>query len=707
MKNLLLPLPLLVFLLFSCKQNSNPSQWNYPVTKKVDTVDKYHGVSVPDPYRWLENDTSKETAEWVAAQNKVTSEYLSKIPFREKIRERLTKIWNYTKMSTPFKEGNRYFYFKNDGLQNQDILYVTEDLAKEGKIFFDINKLSADGTVALAGMEFSKDGKYMAYSIARGGSDWSEIFVKDATTGNDLKDKLNWVKFSGISWYKDGFYYSRYDEPTKGKELSNVNEFHKVYYHKLGTEQKQDVLVYENKNFPKRNYGAGVTDDEKYLILSETEATDGEALYVKDLAKPNAEFVKIAEGFKYSYGVLDHQDGKLLVRTNHNAPRYKLIAIDLKDPKPEKWTDVIPEKQDVLEGIMIAGGKMLVSYMRDVHTVVEICDLSGKKTGEIELPTLGQIISFSTKKKENIAFYTFTSYTFPATIFKYDIKENKSEMFFQPKIDFDASQYETKQVLYISKDGTKVPMDLVYKKGIKLDGSNPVMIYGYGGFNVSYPPNFSITRLIWLENGGIYANAHIRGGGEYGEEWHQAGTVLKKQNVFDDFITAAEFLIKEKYTSPDKIAIMGGSNGGLLIAAVINQRPDLYKVAFPMVGVLDMLRFHKFTIGWAWCGDYGSSDNKEQFEYLYKYSPLHNIKSGVEYPATMVITADHDDRVVPAHSFKYAATLQEKYKGKNPALIRIETMAGHGAGKSTVKKIEEQTDIWSFALFNIGITPKY
>jgi len=705
MKKYLIPLSLVV--IFACSQNKFPKMnAEYPKTKKVDTVDTYFGTKVPDPFRWLEDDKSAETAEWVKAQNKITFDFLESIPFRSKIKERLTKIWNYEKIGVPAKEGNNYFYFKNDGLQNQSVMYITDDIAKVGKVFIDPNTFSKEGNIALGSYSFSKDGKYIAYQLSTGGSDWNEIFIKNVETGEMLKDKLEWVKFSGISWTKEGFYYSCYDKPT-GSALSKKNEFHKVKFHKLGTAQSADKLVFENSKFPLRNYGAWITDDEKYLLLTETESTSGNSLLLKDLSKPNSTFITIAEGFEFDYNALDIINGKLYMVTNEKASRYKLVAIDLQNPKKENWKEIIPETADVLEWCQLGGKNIIAQYMKDVHSELVVFDYQGTKINSIQLPTVGTIQSFSCKKDNNTAYYAFTSYTTPSEIYKYDIAENKSEIHFKPKVDFNSSEFEVKQIFYTSKDGTKVPMDLVYKKGIELNGNNPTLIYGYGGFNISYKPNFSVSRMIWLENGGIYVNAHIRGGGEYGEDWHQAGTKLKKQNVFDDFIAAAEYLINEKYTSPSKLAIQGGSNGGLLVGAVLNQRPDLYRVAFPAVGVMDMLRYHKFTIGWAWATDYGTSDDSIHFPNLIKYSPLHSIKENTEYPAVLITTADHDDRVVPAHSFKYAATLQEKQKGNSPILIRIETMAGHGAGKSTTKTIEEASDIWSFAFFNMGVTPKY
>lgn len=692
----------------ACKNNqNNQEQLTYPVTKKVDTVDTYFGVKVADPYRWLENDTTKETSEWVNAQNKVTFDYLAKIPFREKIKERLTKIWNFPKYGTPFKKGNNYFFFKNEGMQNQSVLYVRDGLNGEPKVFLDPNKLSEDGTVALGGMSLSNDGKYMAYATSKGGSDWNDMYVMEVSSIKKLNDELKWTKFSGMAWKGDGFYYSRYDAP-KGSELSAKNEYHKVYYHKVGTPQSEDKLIYENNKYPLRNYSIQVTEDEQYMFMYETEGTSGNSIYYKKANDEKGEFKLIAKGFDFEYGVIDNIGDKFIVQTNHGAAKNRVVMMEAPYNDTTKWKTIIPEKEEVLQGCQIAGGKLILQYMKDACSKAYAYNMDGTLLHEIALPGLGTLGGFSGDKDENIGFYSYTSFTFPNTIYKYDITKNASEIYIKPEVkDFNADDYETKQVFYSSTDGTKVPMFIVHKKGLKMDGTNPTYLYGYGGFNISLTPSFSVSRLILLENGGVYAMPNLRGGGEYGEEWHQAGTKLRKQNVFNDFISAAEYLIKEKYTSSDKLTISGGSNGGLLVGACMTQRPELFKVALPAVGVLDMLRFHKFTIGWAWTGDYGSSDDSAQFHYIYKYSPLHNIKEGVEYPATMVTTADHDDRVVPAHSFKFISTLQEKYKGKNPVVIRIETMAGHGAGKPTAKIIEEATDMWSFVFFNVGVTPKY
>lgn len=679
----------------------------YPNSKKTDVTDAYFGKTVADPYRWLENDRSEETGEWVKAQNTVTESYLSAIPYRKQIKDRLTKLWNYPRYSVPFHEGDYYFFSKNNGIQNQSVLYIQDALHSEPRVFLDPNKLSEDGTVALGSYSVSKDGKYFAYSISKAGSDWSEINVKETKTGNVLSDKIEWVKFSGISWKGNGFYYSRYDQPAQGKELSLKNEYHKVYYHKIGDPQSSDVLVYENPAYPLRNYSAGTTEDEQYLVLHETETTSGNSLYIKDLGQPDSKFIKIAEGFRFDYNVVHNVGNIFYILTNDGAPRNRLVAINLSNPSPDNWRVIIPEKNEVLQSVQIAGGKFVVEYMKDATSKAYVYNLDGSLVHEINLPGIGTLAGFSSKEKESLAFYSYTSFTFPSTIYTYDINTNKSEVLYAAEIDFNSDEYVSKQEFFTSKDGTRVPMFIVHKKGLKMDGSNPVYLYGYGGFNISQTPAFSASRLLFLENNGIFAVVNLRGGGEYGEEWHRAGTKLQKQNVFDDFISAAEYLVSQKYTAAKKIAIAGGSNGGLLVGACMTQRPDLFGVALPAVGVMDMLRFHKFTIGWAWTGDYGSSDNEEEFNYLLGYSPLHNIKKGGCYPATLITTADHDDRVVPAHSFKFAATLQEAQSCSNPTLIRIETKAGHGAGKPISKMIDEATDIWSFTFHNLGVIPSF
>ena len=692
--------------MISCKNNTLVQEKiNYPVTNKVAQSDDYFGTKVADPYRWLENDTSAETSAWVIAENKVTNDYLAKIPFRDQIHKRLVALWDFPKMEVPFSKGEWVFFKKNDGMQNQSVIYVQKGISGEPRVLIDPNTLSADGTVAIGDLSVSHDGKYMAYSINKAGSDWAEFYVLDIATGKTLPDKIEWVKFSGASWQGDGFYYSRYDAPSKGRELSNRNEYHKVYFHKMGTLQSDDKLIFENRNFPLRNYGAYATEDEKFLILFESEGTSGNSLFCKDLSTKGAKFVKIAAGFENEYNVIDNIGDKLLVLTNEGAPCRKLVLIDPKSPDAANWKVIIPEKEEVLESVVIAGGQMFAQYMKDATNRIYAYDMEGKLLQEIALPGLGTLAGFNGEKASNTVFYGFTSFTFPTSIFTYDVSKKATTEFFKPKLDFDASAYETKQVFYESKDKTKIPMFIVHKKGIELDGKNPVLLYGYGGFNVSLTPNFSVSRLVFLENGGVYCMPNLRGGGEYGEKWHEAGTKLNKQNVFDDFIAAAEYLIKEKYTTSEKLAISGGSNGGLLIGACMTQRPGLFKVCLPAVGVMDMLRYHKFTIGWAWAGDYGNSDDSTQFHNLLKYSPLHNIKDSICYPATLITTADHDDRVVPAHSFKFAATLQAKQGCSNPVLIRIETKAGHGAGKPTAKVIDEMTDMYSFLFYNMGIKP--
>ncbi|TVQ16874.1 MAG: S9 family peptidase [Bacteroidetes bacterium] len=679
----------------------------YPETRMDDIADTYFGIEVADPYRWLEDDNSAETKAWVTAQNEVTFGYLENIPFRSKINDRLTDLWNYERYSTPWKKGDYYFYYKNDGMQNQSVLYVREGLEGESRVLLDPNAMSEEGIISIGRLGISNDSKYLAYSTSKGGSDWNEIFVLEIATGKILEDHIRWVKFSNIAWKGEGFYYSRYDEPASGEELSAANEFHKVYYHKLGTSQEHDRLVYWNPNHPRRNYGVATTDDERFVILSESQSTMGNALYVKDNTKPGADFVKIIDGFEYSNNVIDHIDGKLLVMTNHSAPMNRVVLIDPARPAPSDWKEIIPESGNVLRGSSLIGGKIISTYLQDAHSKAYIHAMDGTKEAEVELPALGSLGGFSGNKDENTAFFSFSSFNFPSTVFKFDVNTNSYEEYFAPELDFTPEDYEIRQVFYSSKDGTQVPMFIVHKKGLKLNGQNPTLLYGYGGFDVSLTPGFSLSRLILLENGGVYVMANLRGGGEYGKAWHDAGRQLNRQNVFDDFIAAAEYLIEEGYTSPEKLAIQGGSNGGLLVGAAMAQRPELFKVAFPAVGVLDMLRYHLFTIGWAWADDYGTSEEEVHFHNLYSYSPLHNLEQGVNYPATLITTADHDDRVVPAHSFKFAAELQRRHEGNNPVLIRIDVDAGHGAGKPISKVIEEQTDIWSFMFYNMGVKPRY
>lgn len=678
----------------------------YPETAKVDTVDVYFGTQVPDPYRWLENDTSAATAAWVAAENQVTNDYLSKIPFREQLLKRLTELANYEKIGTPFKKHGKYYFYKNDGLQNQSVLYVQDTLDGEPRVFLDPNKLSDDGTVALTGLSFSKDGKYAAYTISRSGSDWSEVFVMDVATGQLLEDHIEWAKFAGPSWRGDGFYYSAYDAPKKGKEFSNVNENHKVYYHKLGEPQSADKLVYQNPAFPKRFYSAGTSEDERILFFYEAGAGRGNNLFMQNLIKPDSKIVQLTTDFEYSYSPIEVIGDKMYLYTNYGAPKGRVMVADINKPLLANWTELVPESEAVLSGSQVIGNKLFLTYDKDASNHAYVYDLDGKLMQEINLPSLGSV-GFSGDKDDKECFFGFTSFTTPGTVYKYDVDKNSYELYRAPKVNFNADDFVTQQIFFTSKDGTKVPMFLTHKKGLKKDGSNPVFLYGYGGFNVSLNPGFTTSRIPFLENGGIYAQVNLRGGGEYGEAWHVAGTKMQKQNVFDDFIAAAEYLITDKYTNSNKIAIVGGSNGGLLVGACMTQRPELFKVAIPQVGVLDMLRYHKFTIGWNWASDYGTSEeSKEMFEYLKAYSPLHNLKPGTTYPATLITTADHDDRVVPAHSFKFAAMLQACNDGTNPTLIRIDSKAGHGAGKPMAKVLEEQADTYGFIMYNLGMKPK-
>lgn len=695
---------------YSCQQKKEvkmtTEKITYPQTEKQDIFDDYFGTKVADPYRWLEFDTAANVGTWVAAENKVTFDYLSKIPYRNKIKERLTEIFNYPRYASPFRAGDYYFFTKNNGLQNQSVIYFQKGLEGKPEVFLDPNTMTADGTAAISLLGTSKDKKYMAYAINKAGSDWQEIYVIEIATKKLMSDKLEWVKFSGAAWKGDGFYYSRYNKPETGKELSDKNEFHKVYFHKLGDEQSNDVLVYEDKKHPLRYFGAQTTEDERFLIVYVSEGTDGTELYSKDLSTNEKDFKLIFKGFEDNASVINNSNEKLIVQTDANAPNQRVVLIDPKNPAKENWKDLIAEQPDLLVSVSTGGGKIFADYLKDVTTRFYQYDMNGKLEHEIKLPALGTSGCAGGNLDDKIIFYTFTSFTFPPTIYKYDINSGESTVWQKPDVKFNPDDYETKQVFYTSKDGTKVPMFIVFKKGIKLDGTNPTLLYGYGGFNISLTPSFSTSRIVLLENGGIYVMANLRGGGEYGEKWHEAGKLLKKQNVFDDFISAAHYLIDNKYTSSDKLAIQGGSNGGLLVGACMTQEPKLFKVCFPAVGVMDMLRYHKFTVGWGWAVEYGSSDSVQYFQNLYKYSPLHTLKPE-SYPATMITTADHDDRVVPAHSFKFAATLQEKNTGPNPTLIRIDVKAGHGAGKPTSKVIDEQTDIWSFMFYNMGVEPNY
>ncbi len=690
-------------LLYSCNTTPNNKLY-YPVTEKGTVVANYFGTEVTDPYRWLEDDLSEETAEWVEAQNEVTFNYLEQIPFKSKIKKQLEEIWNHEKIGSPAKHGDYYYFYKNDGLQNQYVLYRTEDLAKaEAEIFIDPNKFSEDGTVSMAGTGFTKDGSLMAYLISEGGSDWRKIIVKNTKTLDIIGDTLIDVKFSGVSWMgNEGFYYSSYDKPKEGSQLSGKTQFHKLYYHKLGTNQKDDILVFGGEKQPRRYIQAYLTEDEKYLVISAAESTYGNELYIQDLTQSRSQIVPIIIGFDNENYVVDNDGDRLLIHTNLNAPNNRVIEVSAANLGQDNWKDVIPETKDVMS-VSTAGNNLFASYMVDVKSKILQFDYSGKLIREVELPAIGTARGFGAEREDEELYYSFTSFTYPGTIFKYDIASGESELYWKPDIDFNPNDFETEQVFYESKDGTKIPMFIVYKKGLKKNGKNPTYLYAYGGFNISLTPRFSLTNLILLENGGIYAQPNLRGGGEYGEEWHKAGIRMLKQNVFDDFIAAAEYLKDNKYTSKEYLAIAGGSNGGLLIGAVMTQKPDIAQVAFPAVGVMDMLRYHKFTAGAGWASDYGNADeSKEMFEYLKGYSPLHNINEA-EYPATLVTTADHDDRVVPAHSFKFAATMQSMQKGTNPVLIRIETKAGHGAGKPTSKIIEEYADRLSFMFYNMGI----
>lgn len=676
---------------------------NYPETKKVDTTDTYFGTAIKDPYRWLEDDRSEETENWVKAQNQVTFSYLDSIPFREDLKSRLTSLWNYEKIGAPFKEGEYTYFYKNDGLQNQYVVYRFKNEGDEPEVFLDPNKFSEDGTTSLGGMNFSKNGKLLAYAISEGGSDWRKVIVKNAETKEIIEDTIVDVKFSGMSWKgNEGFYYSSYDKP-KGSELSAKTDQHKLYYHKLGTSQKEDQLIFGGTPEEKHRYiGGSVTEDNRYLVISASISTSGNKLFIKDLTKSDSKLITILDHTDSDSYVLENQNSKLFIVTNLNAPNKKIVTVDTTNPIPEHWKDFIPETEHVLSA-NTAGGYFFTEYMVDAVSKVLQYDYSGKLVRAVALPGIGSVGGFGAKKEEEELYFSFTNYITPGSIYKYNIAEGASELYQEPKIDFNPENYESKQVFYTSKDGTKIPMIITYKKGTVLHGKNPTILYGYGGFNISLTPSFNIANAVWMEQGGIYAVPNLRGGGEYGKKWHNAGIKTQKQNVFDDFIAAAEYLIENKYTSSDYLAIRGGSNGGLLVGATMTQRPDLMKVALPAVGVLDMLRYHTFTAGAGWAYDYGTAeDNKEMFTYLKNYSPVHNVKEGIQYPATMVTTGDHDDRVVPAHSFKFAAALQDKQIGNNPTLIRIETNAGHGAGTPVSKTIGQYADIFGFTLYNMG-----
>jgi prolyl oligopeptidase len=680
---------------------------NYPETKTIDHTDNYFDSIVPDPYRWLEDDRSMETGEWVKSQNQVSFDYLNKIPFRGAIRERLAKLWDYEKYSAPFKEGDYTYFYKNDGLQNQYVLYRQKG-ENTPEVFLNPNDFSTDGTTSLAGIDFSLDGTRAAYQISEGGSDWRKVIVLDAMSKNIMEDTLLDVKFSGLAWKgSEGFYYSSYDKPKEGSALSGKTQYHKLFYHTLGTPQSADLLVFGGEKTPRRYIGAFVTEDQQYLVITAAVSTSGNELYIKSLKNSNAPIVNVINHFDKEHQVVHSEGDWIYIYTTLQAPNGRLVKVKASNPAPENWIDVISERKEPLS-ISTGGGYFFASYLKDALSLVEQVDLNGKVVRTISLPGKGTASGFSGKWKDPVLYFTFTSYTQPATIYSLDVKLGKSSIYKESKVDFNPADFESKQIFYTSKDGTKVPLIITYKKGLVLNGKNPTLLYGYGGFNISLTPGFSTSNIVWMENGGVYAVANLRGGGEYGEEWHVQGTKMRKQNVFDDFIGAAEYLIKEKYTAKEYLAISGGSNGGLLVGAAMTQRPDLFKVALPAVGVLDMLRYHQFTAGAGWAFDYGTAqDSPEMFNYLKGYSPYHNLKEGVTYPATLVTTADHDDRVVPAHSFKFAARLQKAHKGDSPVLIRIETNAGHGAGKPTAKIIDEQADKWAFTFYNMNVPVKY
>lgn len=694
-----------LILMFLSSTISAQVKLKYPETRKVDQVDDYFGVKVADPYRWLEDDNSAETKAWVEAQNKVTFDYLNTIPQREAIRKRLTELWNYEKYGAPFKRGAKYFYYKNDGLQNQSVLYIADSIDDPGRVFLDPNKLAADGTAALNGISFTQDGKYMAYGVAFSGSDRTEWHIKDVASGKDLQDTLRPNRQGGIAWLKDnsGFFYSRFPDAEKGKELKSQNFFQKLYFHKLGTPQDDDYVVYERPDNKEYFVGAGVTEDGNWLIINVGKGTGPQNMvYFKNLTMEKAPIIPVVDELKNDYSFVGNDGSKFYFKTDLDAPRARLVMRDVLD-RSAGWKEVVPQVAETLQSVDFLNNQFVLNYLKDAYTQIKIVDLGGKFVRDVKLPGIGTAGGFGGERFDTETFYSYSSYNSPPTIYRYDMKSGKSTLFRQAKVGFNPQDYVVKQVKYNSKDGTAVPMFIVHKKGVKLDGNNPTLLYGYGGFNISQTPGFSVSRVVWMEMGGVFAVANLRGGAEYGEAWHEAGTKLKKQNVFDDFIAAGEWLIANKYTNNKKLAIQGGSNGGLLVGAVLNQRPDLFGAALPAVGVMDMLRFTKFTIGWAWTSDYGSPEKEDEFKALYAYSPYHNIKPGTKYPATMVTTADHDDRVFPAHSFKYAAALQAAQAGDAPTLIRIETKAGHGAGKPTAKVIEEQSDIYGFLFKNLGM----
>ncbi|MGB0882374.1 MAG: prolyl oligopeptidase family serine peptidase [Vicingaceae bacterium] len=690
----------------ACSSDKEETTYNYPETRKDTTVaDDYFGTQIADPYRWLEDDNSPETEAWVKSQNTFTNTYLDKIPFRENLKQQLTDLWDYETISTPSKHGEHYIYSKNDGKQNQSVYYIKKGENGNEEILLDPNMLSENGTTSLGSLSVSKDYKYLAYTISKAGSDWKEIVVMDLSSKELLEDQVNWVKFSGISWHNNGFYYSGYNAPEEGKEFSNKNEFHKVFYHELGTPQTADKVIFEDTIHPLRNHSGHVTEDNHFLVITASEGTSGNTIHVKDLTKTNSEFVTLIDDFNNDSYVLENLNDTLLIFTNYNAPNKRVVYALLDNPTKENWKDYIPEKEYVLESVSLVGQKIFAKYLKDVQSKIEVYQMSGEYIQDLELPGIGISSGLSGEKDEATAYFSYTSYTTPRCNYKVNTTDLTYELNFKPAINFNSQDYITTQVFYPSKDGTEIPMFITHKKGIELDGSNPCLLYGYGGFDISYKPNFDVAKTVFIQNGGIYAVANLRGGSEYGEKWHKAGMLNNKQNVFDDFIAAADYLKTEKYTSTEKLAIHGRSNGGLLVGAVMTQKPNIAKVALPMVGVLDMLRYHKFTIGWAWAVEYGSSEKKEDFENLIQYSPLHNVKP-TTYPSTLILTADHDDRVVPAHSFKFAAEVQSKNTGNNPTLIRIDSKSGHGSGKPKNKLIEEWADIWAFCFYNFGMEIK-
>lgn len=680
------------------------SQIHYPDARKVDQKDDYFGTIVSDPYRWLEDDNSAETKEWVKQENIVTENYLSKIPFRNQVRDSLEKYWNYPRYGAPFKQGDYYYFYKNDGLQNQSILYRQKGLTGKPEVLLNPNTMSSDGTAAIGTTSFSENNAVAAYLETQSGSDWQVAHVMKVADKEILPDEIQYIKFSGLAWKgNEGFYYSRYPVPDEKEKMTSQNRFHKVYFHKIGTPQSEDELVYEDNDHPLRIVNASVTDDGRFLILTLTEGTSGNEIWIRDLSTHQKDFSLLIKGFSGQSEVIDNDGDKLIVNTNIDAPNYRLIVIDPKHPEKPNWKTIVPEKKELLQSVGTAGGKLFLTYLKDASSRVYQASYNGKVDHEIKLPGIGTAGGFNGHRKDKLLFYSFSSFNYPPTIIKYEIASGKSTLFRKSEVKLRTNNLETKQLFFTSKDGTRVPMFVTYKKGLKLNGDNPVLLYGYGGFNIAVTPVFSVSNAFFVQQGGVYVVVSLRGGNEYGEAWHKAGMLQNKQHVFDDMISAAEYLIKEKYTNTDRLAVRGGSNGGLLVGAVMTQRPDLFKVAIPQVGVMDMLRYHKFTIGWAWATEYGRSDNEKDFKNLYSYSPLHNLKKGVSYPATLVTTADHDDRVVPAHSFKFAATLQADNAGPNPTLIRVETKAGHGAGKPVSKQIEEDTDIWSFVMYNLGM----